>query len=326
MLITKTIRKKWHSNTRKYYESLGYCFTKLLDEFEVKTTDLTKGSTEKVEVQCDYCGDITIKPYKSYLKNHDEILGDCCVHCKMIKSKNTWLKRYGVDHPFLDKEIQSKRKNTWIKKYGTDNPFKSVEIKEKIKETNKDKYGVEYISQVEDVKDKKKQSSLKRYGVENISQSCDIKEKKRQTCLKNFGVEYPMMAPEVKQKAVKSLYKNGNCPTSKPQLELYNLIKDIYGNCELNYPCDRFSLDCMLCIDNINIDIEYDGQYFHNNKDNSDKVRNNYVLSKGYKILRIKGNYKIPTKEQLENAINELRYTNREYAEIILDIKDKDMV
>lgn len=326
MLITKTIKKKWHGNTKKHYETLGYHFTKIGDEFEVDVMDLTRGSEEKVEVQCDYCGSIVIKPYKVYLKNHDEILGDCCKHCRMIKSKNTWLNKYGVSHPFLDNTIQEKRKNTWVSKYGVDNPFKSDEIKEKIKKVHQNNYGVCNISQSEIIKRKKVKTSKKHYGVENVSQSPQIKEKKKLTCLKNFGVEYPMMSSEIRQKSVETLYENGNCPTSKPQLKLCELIHKIYNNCELNYPCGRYSLDCMVCIDGIKIDVEYDGQYFHNKKANSDNIRNVYVSENGYKILRVKGNYQIPSEKQLREAMDRLRYTDENYVEIILDIKDKDMV
>ena len=44
MLITKTVKVKWNPKTRKHYESLGYEYTKIGDEFEVKVDDLTKGS------------------------------------------------------------------------------------------------------------------------------------------------------------------------------------------------------------------------------------------------------------------------------------------
>lgn len=35
MLLTKTALVKWNNKNRKYYESLGYVFTKNGDSFEV---------------------------------------------------------------------------------------------------------------------------------------------------------------------------------------------------------------------------------------------------------------------------------------------------
>ena len=54
-LISKTVKIKWSPRTKKHYEELGYIYTKIGDEFEVKVEDLTKGSNEKVECFCDNC-------------------------------------------------------------------------------------------------------------------------------------------------------------------------------------------------------------------------------------------------------------------------------
>ena len=40
-LITETVKVKWGTNNRKYYIDLGYKFTKMGDEFEVKVEHLT---------------------------------------------------------------------------------------------------------------------------------------------------------------------------------------------------------------------------------------------------------------------------------------------
>ena len=54
-LISKTVKVRWSRSNKKYYEELGYAFTKMSDEFEVKVEDLTKGSNVKVECICDNC-------------------------------------------------------------------------------------------------------------------------------------------------------------------------------------------------------------------------------------------------------------------------------
>ena len=57
------------------------------------------------------------------------------------------MKNYGVDFPFLSKEIQEKSKNTLMKNYGVDCYFKLSEIREKIKETCLKNYGVKNPNQ-----------------------------------------------------------------------------------------------------------------------------------------------------------------------------------
>ena len=81
-----------------------------------------------------------------------------------------------------------------------------------------------------------------------------------------------------------------------------------YGDefdCDLNKPCDSCFLDCAIVYNSINIDVEYDGEYWHQDEQ-QDRRRDEFVKSQGYKILRIRGRYDIPTKEQLVQHIEEL--------------------
>lgn len=78
-------------------------------------------------------------------------------------------------------------------------------------------------------------------------------------------------------------------------------------------------MNCMVNINDSKIDVEYDGWYYHKDKQDYDNRRDIFVQSNGYKVLRIKGNYQIPTEEQLQEAINYLVKGNL-YAKIILDI------
>lgn len=48
------------------------------------------------------------------------------------KRKQTCLKKYGVEHVWLDKSISDKKKKTWIKNYGVDNPRKAEKVKTRI--------------------------------------------------------------------------------------------------------------------------------------------------------------------------------------------------
>ena len=81
-LISRKANVKWNKKQKKYYESLGYIYTKLGDEFEVKVEDLTKGSSVKVECICDNCGKIlpswTYQQYNKYKKENGETYCSKC--------------------------------------------------------------------------------------------------------------------------------------------------------------------------------------------------------------------------------------------------------
>ena len=65
-LISKTVMVKWHVKSRNHYESLGYVYTKLGDEFEVNIEHLTNGSKVEVVCECDGCGKKLEWKYGSY--------------------------------------------------------------------------------------------------------------------------------------------------------------------------------------------------------------------------------------------------------------------
>ena len=78
---------------------------------------------------------------------------------KQGKTKQTCLKKYGVENPKQCNEIHIKSKQTCLKKYGVENPFASEVIKKKIYDTNIQKYGVKYTGSSEDVKEKIKKNN-----------------------------------------------------------------------------------------------------------------------------------------------------------------------
>ena len=81
----------------------------------------------------------------------------------------------------------------------------------------------------------------------------------------------------------------------------------MYGNCKLEEPCGRYSIDCFVEIDGYRIDVEYDGWFHHQNKER-DNRRDEYMIEHGYKALRVLGNKRddIPTAEQIDEAMQQL--------------------
>jgi len=168
MLLTKTVILRWNPKIKKHYVDLGYKFTKMGDEFEVNVSDLTKGSSVLVEVECDYCGKHYTKTWVRYIYENEKstIHTDCCDDCKKYKTMESNQLRYGVNSVLEIPSIKEKVADTNKKLYGTKNPFASDVIKEKIRETNIQKFGTPSAMQNETIKQKAIKTCMDRYGVD----------------------------------------------------------------------------------------------------------------------------------------------------------------
>lgn len=186
------------------------------------------------------------------------------------------------------------------------------------------KFGVKNALQSKEIQDRIKETNEKRYGKGNVAHTPEIAEKIKNKNIEKYGVPYVFQAEEVISKIRQSLYKNNAVPSSKPELSVCDLLESIYGidNYYRGYPVDRINMDCMVNLGTDKIDVEYDGWYYHKDRQEKDKRRNYFLIKQGYKVLRIKGNKKddIPTKEQIIEAIDCLVKGNQSYIEIKMDI------
>ena len=278
--------------TLEHYRNLGYDVN-IFDTIMVPPEHLTSGSKAFVDVKCDICGDIIRRQYKKYIKSHTYGF-DTCGRCKTNKTQRTCFDKYGVD-----------------------NPMHVLDVKEKLQNTIRLKFGVDNISQLEEIKQKKMNTFQQRYGVNWAMESEDIKNKVKQTCLKKYGCTNSMQNETIRAKAMSTLCKNGNTPTSSQQIEVYNILKQYYDTTKLNYPFSLLSLDIFVCINNIKIDVEYDGWFWHQDKQ-KDLQRDKFLQSKGFKVLRIRSGELLPTEQELLDAINYLINTEHKFKEIIL--------
>ena len=81
-LISKTVKVKWSRSNKKYYEELGYTFTRCKEEFEVKVEHLPKNSNIKVECFCDNCGKtLPLRKYQDYNRYLKEGNKSYCKKC-----------------------------------------------------------------------------------------------------------------------------------------------------------------------------------------------------------------------------------------------------
>lgn len=236
------------------------------------------------------------------------------IYHKIIKTN---MEKYGVPCTLQFEEVANKIKQTNIEKYGVEYPAQSPSIYQKVIDTNILKYGYKNLFQSPEIQQKIKETNLQKYGCECSIASETIKAKIKNTMLEKYGCEHPAQNSEIMNKMLTTMKKNNTVPTSSQQIDVYETVKKKFLNVSLNYPFDRCSLDIFLEHNNIKIDIEYDGWYWHQDA-YKDMKRDMFLESNGVKVLRIKSGSLLPTEEELFSAIDELLLTDRVFKEIIL--------
>lgn len=319
-------------NNIQHYLDLGYDVKKG-DIITVPLEHLKPYSKQKIKMICDYCGKEYETEYASVFRFN---LYNKRTYCKTHALIGINLDKYGTTSCMQVKENVEQMKKTKIEKYGAiytaEMAEKQIETKtgkygenfgkiahEKAKQTNLDKFGYENAMQNPKIREKQKQTVVETYGVDNISKSVEIKEKKKNTFIERYGVESPMQCEEFIKKQQETFKMNDSQKTSSQQIRVFDMIKELCVDCdvELNYQFRNFCFDIALIKDDLKIDIEYDGQHWHQDAQ-YDRRRDEVSKSYGWKILRIKSSHKIPTNEQLEEAINKL-INGYSYTEIKLD-------
>ena len=321
MLIPdQIVSVKMGGQNLNHYIALGYD-VHFGDTIDIPVEELTIGSHVNVKIQCDICRKEYMRPYKTYLHYHTYDI-DTCNKCKSIKAKMTCIDRYGVENVFQVDEFKEKYKRTCLDRYNCEYNSQADGWSEKYKETMVERYGEDNPMKVQNFKKKQQNSLYQNYGVYNPLQNKDIVNKVALTNLERYGCKSSLQNQIIKQKQIETFYQNGTTPTSSQQLQIYNIIKQRYKNAELNYSFSNCLLDVFICVNNINIDIEYDGRHWHQDQQ-ADIRRDKFLQSQGFKVLRIRSGHQIPTEEQLFLAIDELIRTNRIFKEIILPDWDK---
>lgn len=260
------------------------------------------------------------------------------------KQKERNLEKYGVTTTLKLKSVQDKISETCLEKYGItsvasvggkkvheklrENPLTEEEKKvivDKRKETLQKQYGVDRVCDIPGLRDKVEQTNLEKYGCKNPMQNKEVKERLKKTNLERFGVENAMQSPEVRQKVFETLQGTEKVSTSKQQKSIFETLKRKYGenNVALNKLLKNVFLDIEVRINDILIDVEYDGWYWHRGKEDEDRRRNYAVMSDGYKVLRIRSARALPTNEELFQAIDYLATTNHCYKVIALSDWDE---
>jgi very-short-patch-repair endonuclease len=102
----------------------------------------------------------------------------------------------------------------------------------------------------------------------------------------------------IRQYTLKQLSNNFNNICSKPQFKLFNLVKEEYPNAMLNFPISYYLVD--VAIPERKIAIEYDGSYWHKDKEKDLKCQQK-IEAHGWSVIRYVD--RVPTKVELMKDI-----------------------
>ena len=152
---------------------------------------------------CPVCG----KRVK--IRDMQQVGAACSTECRLKKTAETNMERYGVDVI-----------------------FKSDYCKEKSKETNLEKYGVEYYSQTDEFKVKFKDTSLEHFGTEHPLQNDNVKAKQIATNNERYGGNAPTSSPLVRAKVkntVDERHGGYTWQSAKLSAKASETVRDIYG-------------------------------------------------------------------------------------------------
>jgi hypothetical protein len=192
-----TLEKKYKKNPICTIESLHNTIERdnaiLLDDYK----EITQNTI--IYFICN-CGKDSEKNCLQLIKVSGAFCKDCTRITWTRKTKETNIKKYGVECTVHNPEIKAKIIKSNLEKYGVENVFQSEKIKEKIKKNNLEKYGVEHYTQTDESKEKMKKINLEKYGVENYGQTKECREKMKETIIKKYGVEHYSQTDEYKEK------------------------------------------------------------------------------------------------------------------------------
>lgn len=205
------------------------------------------------------------------------------------KYKETCLKKYGVENVFQVDNIKLKLKQTNLKRYGVDLYSKTQECREKIKDTCINKYGKDSFFKTDEWKEKVKQTSLKNWGVDSPNKSEIVKAKIQKSILKKYGTSSYLNSKEnreylnkhkneLKQKEYNTKKSNNSFVNSKAEDYVFELLCTKYSKVLRYYRSDLYPYNCDFYIPELDLYIEYNGNWTHGNKPYEDSVEDKAVV------------------------------------------------
>lgn len=158
-----------------------------------------------------------------------------------------------------------------------------------------------------------------RYGLLKALSRVDMQEKgtrQRWLCLCECGSQIEVVRSNLVSGNTRSCGCLDDRINSKPVSKQQRAIAEMLGGW-LNYKVGTFYIDVALFQEGKKIAIEYDSYYWHKNKKDQDNRKTLTLKELGWKLLRIKSDWKIPDKSQLILALQALE--DNDYCEMTLD-------
>ena len=232
MITKENIEITVNNKNLKYYRNLIDSNIHSKDIIQINIKNLPPYSKTLIDVRCDECGIDKKMRYLDYKKITNNLSDKYyCQNCKQIKTKQTNLKKYGVENVFQNETIKNKIKQTnhkkygedyfsktkeyitktkitCLKKYGVDHPLKNKKILEKLEKTNLKKYGVKYSLMNNEIKLKIIKTNIEKYGIEIPLKNKEIITKLVNTNLKKYDNKTPLLNEEIRKKTMATLFEN----------------------------------------------------------------------------------------------------------------------
>lgn len=174
MILDKEVKVKITGGNLVRLINLGYN-VKCGDEITIPIEHLTKGSSCRVNVKCDICGEIYTTKYCILFKNSQTEINACSKCCNK-KSRIACKELFGVENVFELNSMQDKVKEIILDKYGVKNVSNVPEIRERAERTNLERYGVRYPMESPMLVERLIKSISKGGGVKTSSQQRKICE------------------------------------------------------------------------------------------------------------------------------------------------------
>jgi hypothetical protein len=159
----------------KYDNLLDFCKKNnivLLNDFSV----IKLNKNTRIKSKCLNCTDGICEKSFCYF-----IVLPLCPNCTAEKRLKTLeennMKKYGVKHVSMIKEVREKTKQTNLQKYGVENPSQNKDVHMKKENTMMKNYGTKYLFQNKEQYNIFRNNFLLKHGVENPSQVPEIAEK-----------------------------------------------------------------------------------------------------------------------------------------------------
>lgn len=187
--------------------------TKFLDEFyqtQVHIKPRIEAILRNIRSQddiplCSVCNQTPVKLVKEPAKFSEVCSKECANALSHKKSKETFMKKHGVEYPFQIPEIKEKLKTVFQDRYGVNSPFELEEVRQKSKYTIRERYGVDHQCQSEEIMSKIKQTNLSKYGVEFVCQSSEFRNHAKNVNFERHGVEYYPQSDDFKKKSKQTI-------------------------------------------------------------------------------------------------------------------------